>query len=382
MLGSLPGGSTTGQRQAGEGEKCVKMKQYQLKEVSKAKLKILEKYFPAWVRILGSRNPTLVFVDCFAGAGRYPGGEEGSPLLILQKARDTIQDFKSSLTILVIFVEKNKTSAKHLKANILKGLPESLKVAVFNEDAHDFIPKLLEAIPRGMPAFFFIDPYGHPLTIPVMNQILSRPRTEILLNLMWYAINMHLSNPRTRQAIDKMFGHSDWYGQPFMWARQYERENQFVDYFLSQLEAHYKLKFRIRFSPEDDVPGGWHRTKYYLIHLSNHPKAALLMKEVMWSLGDEMGTFDFSARPQKRLFPQTPQVDELIQYLQQHYVGSGRVLTFGELREETWELPFIRKHYRKAIRHLEGEGKVWIERVKSQRTGIRDKNKLHFVTEA
>src|SRR5579862_3936917 len=42
-----------------------------LKRVSRIKHAILEKYFPPWARILGSRNSKLVYVDSFAGPGQY-----------------------------------------------------------------------------------------------------------------------------------------------------------------------------------------------------------------------------------------------------------------------------------------------------------------------
>lgn len=352
--------------------------QYKLKEVSKAKLKILEKYFPAWAKILGSRHQILVYVDCFAGPGRYAGGESGSPLVILKKAGELVQTASRSFAVFAIFVEKDENAAEILRQQIPHNLPEAVKYLIVNEDAHDFIPSLLRALPDDAPAFFFIDPYGHPLTIPVMNEILSRPRAEILLNLMWYAINMHLNNPKARPAIDRMFGHSSWASQSFMTQSGAERESGFLDFFLSELRARYRWPFRIRFSPEDNVPGGPDRTKYYIIHLSNHPKAVLLMKEVMWTIGDEEGTFDYSATHQGILFSRTPRVQELIAYLRQNYVGSGRKLTFDQLREETWKLPFIAKHYRKALRQLESEGAVQISRIDSQKTGIKGRDLVEF----
>ncbi len=157
-----------------------------------------------------------------------------------------------------------------------------------------------------------------------------------------------------------------------------EREEHFADYFLKQIQAKYKLKFRIRFSPEDKVQGGENRTKYYLVHCSNHSKAALLMKEVMWPLGDEMGTFDYSAREKGVLFSRTPSDEELKSYIRQRYVESNKIVTFDELREETWVLPFIEKHYRSVLHQLEDEGVIQIKRVESKKKGIRAGDKIHF----
>jgi hypothetical protein len=102
------------------------------------------------------------------------------------------------------------------------------------------------------------------------------------------------------------------------------------------------------------------------------------MKEVMWPIGDEEGTFDYSARHQGVLFSSTPQVKELIEYLRQSYVGSGKQLTFDKLREETWMLPFIEKHYREALKTLEKENLIRIARVKSKKTGIKGEDIIIF----
>jgi len=348
-----------------------------LKEVSKAKHRILEKYFPAWARILGSRNPQLVYVDCFAGPGRYAGGALGSPLIVLNKAKELVK--KSNFSIILIFVEMAKKNLDALCSQIPTDLDGKLKVFVLNENSHDFIPELLKLIPSGVPAFFFIDPYGHPLTIPVINKILAEPKREVLLNLMWYAINRHLNNPLVEKSINRIFGSNAWKHQSFMSKSGFSREQEFLEYFLSRVNAKYKYPFRIRFSPEDKVPGSETRTKYYLVHMSNHSKAVLLMKEVMWPIGEEEGTFDYSATRQGVLFPRTPSVGDLCLFLERNYCGSGKVVSFDQLREETWELPFIEKQYRDAVKRLEQEALIKIKRMGPRRKGgIKGKDCIYF----
>ena len=111
--------------------------------------------------------------------------------------------------------------------------------------------------------------------------------------------------------------------------------------YLAKVKAQYKLHFRIRFDVEDGLAKS--RTKYYLIHASNHPKAALLMKEVMWPLGDEEGLFDFSGEKHGVLFSSSPRDKELRAALLREYVGME--VEFDQLREETWDLP-CRDHAR------------------------------------
>jgi hypothetical protein len=87
---------------------------------------------------------------------------------------------------------------------------------------------------------------------------------------------------------------------------------------MSKINARFKLPFRIRFDVEDGVARI--RTKYYLIHASNHPRAAPLMKEVMWPLGDEEGLFDFSGEKHGVLFSSSPREEELRAALLRSYL--------------------------------------------------------------
>jgi hypothetical protein len=201
---------------------------------------------------------------------------------------------------------------------------------------------------------------------PLINEILARKRAEALITLMWYRINMDLGNPSVHHLVDKLFGDGSWRSQQFVNEKGEAREDHFLEFFCSQLNAKFVLPFGIGFDPEDGVRG--HRTKYYLLHVSNHSKAVLLMKEVMWPLGDEDGTFDFSGEMQGVLISKTPKQEELEEILLREF--SGETAAFDDIREEAWKLPFIEKHYRSVLRALEGRGKVTVKRIISKKTGL------------
>ena len=197
---------------------------------------------------------------------------------------------------------------------------------------------------------------------------------------MWFAINMHLSNPKVGHKIDKMFGHHEWANQPFMRLSGRAREQAFLDYFVGHIQAKYVLPFRIMFSPEDRIRGKEHRTKYYILHFSNHVKAALLMKEVMWPLGDEEGTFVYSASSQQRLFSRQPSAAELRHRLLKTF--QGRAISFEQIRMETWDWPFLEKHYRKVLKDLESQGIIRIQRRETKRSGLKGKDLVIFPEKA
>jgi three-Cys-motif partner protein len=349
-----------------------------IKRVSRTKHAILEKYLPSWAIILGAANLRLNYIDCFAGPGRYEFvGEavDGSPVIAVKAAKAFLAA-RPNHSLSVLLTEKDQKQVQQLERQlvILQPYPQNLRVDVLNEDSKTFIPDLLKQVPSLAPSFFMIDPYGHPLILPVINTILSRQSTETLITLMWYRINMDLGNPVVQANVDVLFGDSEWRKQPFVTMKGVERENSFLDYFISRLQARFVLPFRIGFDPEDKMKG--ERTKYYLLHASNHSRAALLMKEVMWPLGDEDGTFDFSAESQGVLISRTPHVDELRQVLLREF--AGKELSFDEIREQTWRLPFIEKHYRGVIQKLRTEGIVSVTPVSSKKSGLSRKDLVRF----
>ena len=180
---------------------------------------------------------------------------------------------------------------------------------------------MLARMPPAYPAFFMIDPYGHPLSVPVINDMLRREKAEVFINLMYYRIHMDVKNAAEQARVDQLFGNREWRSAVLDMERGWVREQGFLSYFISKLEAKYVLPFRILFDArEDDIHG--RRTKYYLLHASNDPHGALLMKEVMWPLGDELGTFDYSSSSQRCiLISRTPQLEQLRAILLRQFVG-------------------------------------------------------------
>jgi len=348
-----------------------------LKRVSRIKHVILAKYFPPWARILGSRNTQLVYVDCFAGPGQFEmegNLVEGSPGIAVREGSKLVRE-GAVQNLLLYLVDEGAEQVARLKTRLDEQLPypRNLAVKVICADSRSFIPTLLPGLGSSAPAFFFIDPYGHPLPVPLIKKILERPKTEVLINLMWFQINRDLNNPKVKSRLNDLFGDTEWQNQPFMTMHGTQREKAFISYFNSQLKCRYVFPFKVRYDVEDMQ--NIHRTKYYLLHASNHPKATLLMKEVMWPLGDEEGTFAFSGGRQEILITETPTEQELKSMLLQRF--SGKEIGFDQLREETWELPFIEKHYRSVLKQMEGK-ELTVIRVTSAKTGIKGADRIRF----
>ena len=355
-----------------------------LKRVSRIKHQILTRYLPSWATILGSAFDKLYYVDCFAGPGHYESDKkevDGSPIIAV-KAGKEFAEKNSAKKLGVVLVEDNAAQLRQLQSCLAATLPHpaNFKVVTKSANSHDVIPKVIACVRtrRSAPSFFLVDPYGHPLSIPTMNDILSLSCSELFINLMWYRINMDMTNDAVVHHITELFGDEDWKLQPFMRHHGAKREEEFLKYFCARLSAQYVLPFRIRYDAHEDRVAG-NRTKYYLIHASNSLKAVLLMKDVMWPLGDEEGTFDFSGNSQGVLISETPQPGELKAILLRDF--TGQQVAFDDIRGKTWSLPFIEKHYRSVLQELRSSGMVEVTSVSSKRKGLAGRDLVRFPKE-
>jgi three-Cys-motif partner protein len=355
-----------------------------LKRVSRIKHQILTRYLPSWAVILGSTFDLLYYVDCFAGPGRYESDGDlvdGSPIIAVNAGKEfAAKNLGKKLGL--VLVDDDATQLRQLQdcLNSTLPYPANFKVVTRLADSHALIPEIVKQIKRRRtaPSFFLVDPYGHPLSISVMNDILALPRSELLINFMWYRINMDMTNGAVQHHVSELFGDDAWKQQPFISQHGMVKEKSALRYFSNRLSAQYVLPFRIRYDAQEDRVAG-SRTKYYLIHASNSLKAVLLMKEVMWPLGDEEGTFDFSGDSQGVLISQTPQPHELRNILLREF--AGQQVAFDDIRGKTWSLPFIEKQYRSVLQELRASEIVEVTPVTSKGKGLSSRDLVRFPKE-
>ncbi|MFQ5674240.1 MAG: three-Cys-motif partner protein TcmP, partial [Nitrospinales bacterium] len=90
-----------------------------LKQVSKIKHIILEKYLPAWAEILGSWNNRLCYFDCYAGPGIYESGgkrKEGSPIIAVKIAKKYLSRYRLREITITLIEKEGKQRASLKKA--------------------------------------------------------------------------------------------------------------------------------------------------------------------------------------------------------------------------------------------------------------------------
>jgi hypothetical protein len=93
------------------------LEKWKYKEHTKVKHEILSKYLGGWIKILGKFHNLNIF-DCFAGRGRFPEGEEASPLIIIETIAVVREKMGRPKAASCIFIEKSDNNFQNLQVEI------------------------------------------------------------------------------------------------------------------------------------------------------------------------------------------------------------------------------------------------------------------------
>jgi three-Cys-motif partner protein len=330
-----------------------------------AKHQILRKYLDAWLPILGTYNKRIVYVDGFAGPGRYTGGEPGSPIVALEAALTHQAKLPGELVFL--FIEKSADRAEHLEGEIAKlQLTASFKVQVERGSFADKLGKTLDELDSTSsqiaPTFALIDPFGFSgIPYALIQRLLSKNKCEVLVTVMVDSINRWLEHPDenikahivetfgTDEAIRIAEGTGDRVTElKHLYHRQLNKAAKFVRYF--------------------EMRDRDNRLVYYLFFASNNSIGHLKMKEAMWKV-DPMGDFSFSDSTdpsQPLLFNLDPSMAPLAADISAKFRGVGQIPV---KKVETYvqdHTAYLRKHMGEALKQLESEpGKLKVAETKT-----------------
>lgn len=265
---------------------------------------------PYFQKILSTRR-SITYVDCFAGAGKFNDGADGSPLIALKNIETALTQSKNSAgNIEFYFIEANH--AETLKKN----LSEYPNAEVIGGRYEDKIQSIL-ADKRGRNVFLYIDPYGvRELDLNFLGSLSNGNfhTIELLINfnsagflrMAFSALDVEFKNeadlqyldeydadtlPQSKQALmktaDTVAG-GDYWKKIIEDYRQgdltfYGAEERFVAEYCQKLREHYRyvLNMAIRIKTGQSP-------KYRMIHATNHPDGAVLMAKNMLSRSELM----------------------------------------------------------------------------------------------
>ena len=291
---------------------------WEKKEQTEGKHQVLSYYLDSWFPILGSKYGRILYIDGFAGPGKYIGGEPGSPLIALRIIRKYKQISKlKDVEIICLFMEADINRAKHLEAILEKyeDIP-NVKWYVFADEFDKNMTNILDYLEEQeqflAPSFVMIDPFGiKGSRMELFRRILSNPRSECLITFMYEYIQRFHETPQYEPHLNELFGTSQW--KDCLKIEDSSTKKQFLhELFKNQLKefgAKYVVYFEL-------WKGGRH--KHTLYFATGHLKGCDLMKQAIWS-ADPSGNFaikGYEANQQIRL---KPDMELLAKQLRDHF---------------------------------------------------------------
>jgi three-Cys-motif partner protein len=289
---------------------------------TKGKHEVLRQYLGAWFPILGFSQQRIVFIDGFAGPGRYAGDEEGSPLIALRVLREHQARFKAE--IYFAFIEKDPKRAAHLK-KLVQGLrlPPRCTVSVcngaFDETMTELLDKLDAQGKKLAPAFVMVDPFGVSGTpMAVLERLLRGEKTEIYVSFMYEAINRFKATPEFEKHLTSLFGTERW-------KNGVDLEEEFKKDFFYGLYERQLRKAGAQHVLHFDLYEG-NRLVYAIFFATHHWKGADRMKQAIWKVAP-FGDFAFRGTHSAQLTLGLDTVDyaPLHRALRDRFKGKGWV---------------------------------------------------------
>lgn len=314
------------------------------------KLKVLAEYFAEYLRVRCTRVPQqsrfkLAVVDGFAGAGRYEGGEEGSPLVFLSVVSNTLAEIDARraadgfhplhYTVSFVFNDAKREALALLKENAAPLIAAArdrhpnleLMVEFEQERFSSLYPKIRDRLHRNNfgNVLFNLDQCGDVgVDIATVRDILQHfGSAEIFLTFMIKSLLAYLKK-NDPTALKKRLAHLELSSSDFAdldgimsrqeWLGTAERlvfdQWATVAGFVSPFSIHN--------------PDGW---RYWLMHFSKSPRARQVYNDVLHANASSQAHF---GRAGLNMFNFDPQMDGSL-YL---FDLDGRARAKAELLED------------------------------------------------
>ncbi len=166
--------------------------------------------------------PRLLYIDGFAGPGRYEAGEPGSPIIALRAAlfNTALQQRPPRCNLIFLFIEERSDRVQSLRGELTKltatqALPAWVEYRVEEGKFEGVLTHKFDELTRQgtTPTFAFIDPFGYSgLPVSLIARIAGIPHSECLINFAFESINRWggYGDPQKDKHIDELYGSPHW----------------------------------------------------------------------------------------------------------------------------------------------------------------------------
>ena len=370
--------------------------EYRGREQALIKHQLLESYLYRLFMIVGQHQPTILYVDCFAGPWQEASEDMsdtsiGRSLSTMRDCHETLKAMGHNVRFRALFVEKDAAAYRRLK-----GYLKSLDTPIETESLHgEFINvrhKILEWCGPASFTFFFIDPFGwkNIVEVPTLEPFLQRPNSEFIINFMFEFILRAHFIPQHEKDMIAIFGQvpkTDGMTPD-------QKESYLVDLYRANLKK--VLPSRGGKPRSVTVPilrPDKNRTLYHLVYLTHHPLGIVKFMEASESLDFVQKAVRIQAKHDKKV--ETSGQSELFGALESTNVERGNI-TIGVVKEY-WlrqlspqpqlfgidkladmleETGWFESNFQEAFRELQKEGKV--KNLDDAEKSRRRKKFVHF----
>ena len=196
------------------------------------KHELLKRYLPPFGAMVSSTSPggKLVYLDGYAGEGRYKDGSLGSAAIVLGIAAGQQQRIHRDWTLFLS--ERDKDSFESLEEVAADYIRRGVDARTRRFEVDEVLDEVLEAA-KGLPLFLFLDPCGLGVPFDRLVGVLNsrpgaRPPTEFLLNFTMTGVRRIGGNVRSTQGSEASLRKMDAVcGGP--WWREHFTEDRFDD---------------------------------------------------------------------------------------------------------------------------------------------------------
>lgn len=315
-------------------------------------------YLGGWFAKLGFWAGRVVYLDTHAGRGAYTTGHLGSPLVALEtllthRALDALLK-KSEFRFL--FIERDPENLEQLKKELAsRKLPKGVNADPHCSDAFSVLDDIVKKTKGLAPAFVFVDPYGFKVPGATLRALLKAGRVELFVNVIWRELDMAIRQAQTGDkpgmaaTLNEIFDGEDW--KTAINAEDIdERADQAVRLLAQTIGARWHTYIRML--------GDNGRTRYVLLHLTNHDEGRDLMKDCIWKVAPDGGYYarKSSDPGQLLLITPTPDLTLLRDWVLERLKAEPRRWQDlqNELRPELWRETQLNQ----TIRALRKEGRI------------------------
>lgn len=360
---------------------------------TEAKHGLLRAFFTKWISVhsefFAKQGSGVVRVyDGFAGPGVYAGGEQGSPLILVDSLLENPRLITrwGSVSYDFQFVEKHRGRATKLEEQL-----SALEARARNEGRwskrlvwtvtcgryEDHVPGPPKAAHTAL--FLFLDPFGYshsPMTLTC--ELIQQPKSDTLIFLPLSFVNRFRGREGQERAMDRFFGTSEWRtvpdgpGRPAALRELFEQQ-------LRSSGLRWVKAFQLR--PEGS-------NEYWIVGGSDHLQGYASIKEGFWAV-DPINGRSYVAQPRPAPGQQMlafdlpldviPNIAPLLELLKDCF--GKRSFTVEEAQEVTRRSDFLETHLKRlTLAPAERAGELEVHRPPGARQFVEHRGiKMRFV---